>query len=76
MRFGWNEKRPFRPDDPVALCGDGWQDAPGPVGLVPTMGFFHDGHLSLMRRAREENDVVVVPSRETTGSPRPVRWRV
>jgi pantoate--beta-alanine ligase len=30
------------------------------IGLVPTMGYFHDGHLSLMRRAREEADVVVV----------------
>src|SRR5881275_1713515 len=30
------------------------------VGLVPTMGFFHEGHLSLMRRAREACDVVVV----------------
>jgi pantoate--beta-alanine ligase len=30
------------------------------IGLVPTMGFFHDGHLSLMRRARADNDVVVV----------------
>jgi pantoate--beta-alanine ligase len=30
------------------------------IGLVPTMGAFHDGHLELMRRARAENDVVVV----------------
>jgi pantoate--beta-alanine ligase len=30
------------------------------IGLVPTMGSFHDGHLSLMRRARGEAEVVVV----------------
>lgn len=32
------------------------------VGFVPTMGFFHQGHLSLMERARKENEVVVVSS--------------
>ena len=30
------------------------------IGLVPTMGAFHDGHLALMRAARAECDVVVV----------------
>ncbi|MBA3736324.1 MAG: pantoate--beta-alanine ligase, partial [Actinobacteria bacterium] len=32
----------------------------GRIGLVPTMGSFHEGHLSLMRAARAECDVVVV----------------
>jgi pantoate--beta-alanine ligase len=30
------------------------------IGLVPTMGFFHEGHLSLIRRARRDCDLVVV----------------
>jgi len=30
------------------------------VGLVPTMGFLHEGHASLMRKAREMSDIVVI----------------
>jgi pantoate--beta-alanine ligase len=31
----------------------------GELGLVPTMGAFHDGHLALFRAARQENELVV-----------------
>jgi len=50
------------------------------IGLVPTMGSFHEGHLSLIRRARADCDVVVVslfvnpaqfsPSEDFAGYPR------
>lgn len=37
-----------------------WRRAGLSVGLAPTMGYFHEGHLALMKQARAENDRVVV----------------
>jgi pantoate--beta-alanine ligase len=37
-------------------CREGGEN----VGLVPTMGYLHEGHLSLIRRCRSENERVVV----------------
>lgn len=44
----------------VRHCCDDARRAGRTVGLVPTMGGFHDGHRSLMRAARAGTDLVVV----------------
>ncbi len=47
-----------RIDDLRAHCDAARRDGRR-VGLVPTMGYFHEGHRSLMRTAREQTDLVV-----------------
>ena len=44
----------------VAGFREACQSIPKPLGLVPTMGFLHEGHMALVRRARAENASVVV----------------
>ena len=48
-----------RIDELRARC-DEVRRSGGTVGFVPTMGYFHEGHLSLMRQARSAHDLVVV----------------
>lgn len=46
--------------DTVSDCRQFFDADSNKVGLVPTMGYLHDGHISLVRRARDENEIVAV----------------
>ena len=46
--------------DEVRNCVKKWKMEGKTVGFVPTMGYLHEGHKSLIERANKENDKVVV----------------
>jgi pantoate--beta-alanine ligase len=56
----WSARPPARVVRTRAELREALAAAPRPVGLVPTMGWLHDGHRSLIRRARAENATTVV----------------
>lgn len=52
--------RIVRAKSDMKYLSQSWRRQDKTIGLVPTMGYFHEGHLSLMRESRDRDDILVV----------------